>query len=235
MAVILATWQPWDWSSSAWSALTFVVLVGAAALTWRQVREAQRAREEQSRPFVLLDFEIVFAVFIELHVRNVGQTIARDIRFEFDKPLESAARTESWNPADLSMFREGIKYLAPGKTIKVLLDQFVQREEQGLPRTYTVTVTYTDSRRKNDYREDIALDLNTYVGTNGINQNGLHEIHKQLESIADNVKRWTDFHGLKIVTSADQERRAEEARERYAEIAAARAAEEAANGSSEAK
>jgi hypothetical protein len=228
--VTLATWQPWDWSASAWSALTFVVLVVAALLTWRQVNEARRAREDQSRPFVLLDFEIVFAVFVELHVRNVGTTLARDIRFEFDKPLETAVGDANWNPADLSMFRDGIPSLAPGKVIKVLFDQFVQREEKKLPRTYRATVTYTDSRRKNRYREEILLDLNTYVGTNGINQAGLHEIHKQLEKIAKNVERWTDFHGLKIVTSEDQARRAEQAREQYAERTTREHADEASNG-----
>jgi hypothetical protein len=75
------------------------------------------------------------------------------------------------------------------------------------------------------------LDLNTYVGTNGINQDGLHEIHKQLEKIAKNVERWTDFHGLKIVTSKDQERRAEEARDRYTELATREQADRASNGS----
>jgi len=44
--VVLAVWQPWQWPASAWSALTFLMLVIAAILTWRQVKEAERAREE---------------------------------------------------------------------------------------------------------------------------------------------------------------------------------------------
>jgi hypothetical protein len=112
----------------------------------------------------------------------------------------------------------------------VLFDQFVEREAKGLPRTYRATVTYTDSRQNNRYREDIILDLNTYVGTNGINQAGVHEIHKQLEKIAKSVERWTDFQGLKIVTSDDQERRAEQDRERHAEIAARKQASGAIAG-----
>lgn len=218
---LIAAWKPWEWSASAWSALTFLVLVVAAGLTWRQVKETQTAREERSRPFVLLDFEIVGSVIVELHVRNIGATLARDVRFEFDKPLETTAASGDWNLADLSLFRDGIPYLAPGKVIKVLFDQFVTREEKGLPRAYTVIVTYADAKRTNHYREQIVLDLNTYVGTNGINQDGLHELHKQLKDLVKNIERWTDSRGLKIVTTDDQARWAKERRERLTQHEAA--------------
>jgi hypothetical protein len=47
--------SPWDWTSSDWAGLTFLVLVVAAFVAWRQVKEAQRLREEQARPFVVID------------------------------------------------------------------------------------------------------------------------------------------------------------------------------------
>jgi hypothetical protein len=228
----LATWEPWQWSSSAWSALTFLVLVAAAILTWRQVKEAQDAREEQSRPVVILDFEIVFSVFVELHVRNVGATLARDVRFEFDQPIETTVRTKDWNISELSMFRDGIPFLAPGKVIKILFDQFVNREEKGLPRRYVVKVTYTDSHR-NPYSEHVVLDLSTYVGTNGVNQEGLPEIYRQLKELVKNVESWTDSNGVKIVTTADQERRAEKWRARQAELRAAQPVDDTGNADTE--
>jgi hypothetical protein len=218
---VAASWHPWEWSASAWSALTFVMLVVAAGLTWRQVKEAQRSREDQSRPFVLLDFEIVASVIVELHVRNIGPALARDVRFEFDKPLETTVVVPDWSLADLSLFRDGIPYLAPGKVIKVLFDQFVEREAKRLPRSYAVTVTYTDAKRAKPYSEQIVLDLSTYVGTNGINEHGLHDIHKELKNLVRTVERWTDLRGLKVVTTEDQARWAAERREQQREREAA--------------
>jgi hypothetical protein len=53
--MLIATW-PWDWSSGSWAGLTFLVVVaGAIVATW-QVREARRLREDQARPFVIIDF-----------------------------------------------------------------------------------------------------------------------------------------------------------------------------------
>jgi hypothetical protein len=41
-----------------------VVLVVAAGLAWREVRDAQRVREEQARPFVLIDFETLATIIV---------------------------------------------------------------------------------------------------------------------------------------------------------------------------
>jgi hypothetical protein len=226
--MIAASW-PWDWSSSAWSALTFVILVLAAVLTWRQVKEAQRVREEQSRPFVLIDFH-TFSTVVEFRIKNIGSTLARDVRFLFDQPLETTLADQNWNPADLNIFKTGMPSLAPGKEVTVLFDQFPARIEKGLPLTYRVAVTYTDSRGKNRYEEPIVLDMNMYVGTGGVHQDGLHEIHRQLKDLAADIHRWTDSSGLKIVTSRDQARRAEEWRALQAEREADAADDEEQDG-----
>jgi hypothetical protein len=84
---MLAAW-PWHWSASAWSALTFLVLAAAAVFAWFQVREAQRLRKEQTRPFVLVDFD-AWSTIVEIRITNIGKTIARDVRFDFDPPLVS--------------------------------------------------------------------------------------------------------------------------------------------------
>jgi hypothetical protein len=86
-SLMLAAW-PWHWSASAWSALTFLVLAAAAVFAWFQVREAQRLRKEQTRPFVLVDFD-AWSTIVEIRITNIGKTIARDVRFDFDPPLVS--------------------------------------------------------------------------------------------------------------------------------------------------
>lgn len=75
MVMSWSVWlSPWAWTSSDWAGLTFVVLVVAAFVAWRQVKEAQRLREEQARPFVIIDFH-PWSTIIELKIKNVGTSL----------------------------------------------------------------------------------------------------------------------------------------------------------------
>ena len=199
--MLAAAW-PWEWSASAWSSLTFVVLVVAAVLTWRQVKEAQRVREDQSRPFVLIDF-LLFEVAIEIRIANIGSTLARDVRFEFDRPLESTQDGNDWKVGALNIVTSGIPSLAPGREIPLFFDLFPARIKAGLPLTYSVQVSYSDAYRKRRYSEQMVLDLEAFLGTGAVTRNGLHEVHKELKSIATTIHRWSDRSGLKVLTRAD--------------------------------
>jgi hypothetical protein len=92
VVVALSSWpgwlSPWEWSPSDWAGLTFLVLVSAAVVALGQVREAQRLREDQARPFVVIDFE-PWNVFIDLKIRNIGKTLAHDVRFQFEPTLKT--------------------------------------------------------------------------------------------------------------------------------------------------
>src|SRR5262249_58913814 len=79
-----------DWTAvSAWAACATVgIYIVLGLFAWRQVREARKLREEQARPFVMVDFDPGFLVY--LTVENLGRTMARDVSIRFDKPLESS-------------------------------------------------------------------------------------------------------------------------------------------------
>jgi len=188
-----------------------MILFVAALIAWRQAKEAQRLREEQARPFVIVDFH-AWSTIIELTITNIGATLARNVAFEFSEPLvtthdEGPGRG---TPMDLNIFKHGIPSLPPRKEIRLFFDQFPARIQAGLPMTYEVRLTYADSAGKR-YDEAQVLDLNMYIGTGGITRYGLHEVHNLLKTIAEQVKKWTDWGGgVRIVTSSDiDERNAE--------------------------
>jgi hypothetical protein len=185
MGIVAASW-PWEWPASAWSAITFVVLLGAAVLTYWQVREARRLREDQARPFVVIDFFPIGGVAIEIRITNIGSTLARDVHFEFEPKLISTHDDEggSREPvADLNLFKNGIPSLAPGREMKIFFDQFPARVERGLPMTYQVKIRYRDRNGK-PLTDTTVLDLSMYLDTGGITRHGLHDIHKRLEEIS---------------------------------------------------
>lgn len=202
----MASW-PWEWSATAWSALTFFVLLGAAVATAWQVREARRSREEQIRPFVIIDFH-PWSTIIEIRITNSGATLARDVTFTFDPPLASTRDSApgETSVAQVNIFKGGIPSLAPRREIKFFFDQFPARVEQKLPMKYDVTVSYRDHRGKR-WTDATVLDLSMYLGTSGIHRGDLHDIHKHLKEIADNVKKWTDSDGLKVMTRSDRQKR----------------------------
>ena len=207
--------SPWAWSSSDWQGLTFAAVVVGAFVAWRHVKEARRLREQQARPFVVIDFHPVGGVAIEIRIKNVGTTLARDVQFKFDKPLISAH--DPHGPlTDLNLFKNGIPSLPPGKEIKFFFDSYPSRIENGLPMSYEVHVSYTDPAGK-PHGEPTVLDLDMYYGSGGITRHGVHDVHKQLEKIANSLKRWTDYEGLKVLSRADLKRRR---KERDAELAA---------------
>jgi|SRR5215216_6410133 len=166
MLIALAVWlSPWQWSSSDWAGLTFLAVTGALLVAWRQVKEAQRLRKEQARPFVVIDFH-PWSTIIELLITNTGSTLARNVRFQFTPPLVSTHddATERGRISDLNLFKNGIPSLAPRKEIRTFFDEFPARLDRGLPMSYDVGVSYEDPSGER-YSETTSLDLAMYIGT----------------------------------------------------------------------
>jgi hypothetical protein len=206
----LASWpvwlSPWAWTSSDWAGLTFVVLVAALLVGRSQANEARRLRQEQARPFVIIDFH-PWDTIIELKIKNLGSTLARDVQFEFDRAVTTTDEDIAGRGPimQLNLFKNGIPSLAPGKEITVFFDHFPTRVDQGLPMTYNVRVSYRDNSGKR-YAEPTVLDLTAYLGTGGVSRDDIHDVHKRLEEIAREVKRWTSIAGgIKVMTPEDVE------------------------------
>jgi hypothetical protein len=181
-------------------------IVGAAAIfAYRQVREAQLTREDQARPFVIVDFDMSEPPLIYLTITNIGKTIARRVRIQTDPPLASSLDTndELGYVAKLRLFSDEIPSMAPGKPIRLLFDSFPQREQGKLDDLYRVTVTY-EGERGRTWAEELVLDLGIYRNVQYVRRNTIHDVHGQLEKIAREVRRWTaSGSGLLVVSRED--------------------------------
>ncbi len=195
-------------SMTAWaSVVTTAILAIGAFFAGRQVKEARRLRDARFRPFVVVDFDIAtHPPFIYLVISNLGSVMARDIAFGFDPELSSSLDErpiEGAPPrlADLELFRRGLPTLPPGKRISVLFDSWIQRGDR--PDAYSVKVTYggEGSRR---YEEKIRLDLAPFRYLRRIERRDLDDIHRELERIRRELRRWSaPTGGLKVKTPQD--------------------------------
>jgi hypothetical protein len=138
--------SPWDWTATDWAGVTCVVLIAAAIVAWRHLREARQLREQQARPFVVIDLDIKSTI-AQFEITNIGSTIARDVRFRFEPPLKSSWDDEPGRKplAQANLFMSGIPSLPPGKVITTMFDQIPNRIAKELPSDYAVQVSYRDA------------------------------------------------------------------------------------------
>ncbi|HVF12699.1 MAG TPA: hypothetical protein VNA87_06400 [Actinomycetota bacterium] len=197
----------WDWSPAAWAAIgacaTFLVYVVIGIYAVRQVGEARRLREEQARPWVVVDFDVNFAAWVTFE--NIGRTLATDVRVRFDPPLTSTL-PQPWSWERSSLLRDGLPSMPPNKQWRLLFDSFPERVKVGtLPMIYDVEVEYLGATSNKPYKTHYKLDLNLDVGA-GRPPKGMAELVDTLDSIRAEMSKWTDRHGGLITFNFDREK-----------------------------
>jgi len=195
----------WTMAGGAAGWATVVVVAVAAVIALSQLLA-------QVRPFVVIEFRPDPSSLIYLRITNLGTTMARNVRFVFDRPL-STTRGLQWDPMQLQVFQSGVKTLAPGSVVEFLFDTWIGRDEKD--DAYEVTVTYRGGWIRR-FRDVIDLNLGAYRNMRFVRRAGLHEIHKQLEGIAGSLK---DFEasggGLLFVSPRDLAKREAEMGRRF--------------------
>lgn len=193
------------------AAISCAVLIIAAGVAWNQLREAQRLRKAQTRPFVVLDFDVSDrGSVIHLKVTNIGGTLARDIHFRFEPALSSSLDTKGAQIPlqELRMFVQGVPSLPPGKVIDLIFDSLQNRGDR--PDVYTATVDYKDEQG-DKYSDRYVLDLAIYKNFWSETRDGLHEIHQRLQEIKRVIEHWSaGYEGGLLVLSPEERRRRQE-------------------------
>lgn len=179
-------------------ALQLIVLVAAALVGWNQVREARRLREQQSRPFVVIDFDIERGVETYLEVANLGNSLARNVTFEIIPPLKSSIDVQV---EKFKMLNEGIATLAPGKRYRTFFDTGFQRIGSDLPLTYEVIVRYRDQDARRSFEESINLDLAQFLYLETPSRRDVHDVSEHLKDIVATLKKLTWSRGGLLTVS----------------------------------
>lgn len=208
---MVLAWVPADWSPTAWAATgtwaTFVIYVVIGLYARKQVEEARTLREEQARPWVVVDFEPGF--IFHLTVENIGRTVARDVSIRFDPPLMTTL-SKPWAWEESTLLTDGIPLLPPGRKLSIFFDSFGARMESDLPKVYDVFLEYDGpadhKRRLTSYYR---LDFRFHWGME-MAPKGMPDLVKTLGEVRDEMKKWTDGSSgitAKIVDRAKETRR----------------------------
>lgn len=203
-----------DVVSALGAGLEALVVGGALIYARGQFKEARTLREQQTRPFVVVDLDTQsHPPIIGLSVANIGQTVARNVRVVFEPPLRTTFYPDqAWPPS--SLFSKGIPTLPPNKKIETLLDNGPDRFQAKLDDAYTAVVTYGGDGEAT-YLDTYILDIGMFYGLEYIPLRGLSDIHKELRQIRAEVEKWRGpaQRGLLIKTTMDEAEHQDEIRE----------------------
>jgi hypothetical protein len=189
--MVAASWLEWWTAERAVAFATMgqlLVLLVAALVAGFQVREARRLREDQARPFVVVDFQVTRPPEIRLAITNLGKTMARDVRVSFDPPLQSSLDRAGNRRADLRMLNEPIPAMPPGKVYSTLFDVGLHDE---LPSRYMVTVAYQGDHGRQYPPDTFPLDLGLYGDLEFETPGTIKDLYHELHNIARTLDRWS--------------------------------------------
>ncbi len=162
------------------------VAAGVSALSLQEMKEA---RDQEIAPYVVVYFDMPRGEhFIYLVVKNIGRSIARDVKLQFSPRLIGISQEDFTN---LPMIRDGIASMPPNHEIRTLVDSTVAffNEKSDRPLTYQVNVSFYGGLKDTQRLSEHVLDLTAYKGLSWITRRGLHELTNEVEKISRNTER----------------------------------------------
>ena len=99
------------------SSATFCV----AVLIYLQLREQRRARNDPTRPLIIMDVDYSGRTTVNVVVRNIGGGAAKNLTFDFSAPVETS---KGWDITQLPYFQNGVNFMAPNTDIVAVWDSF---------------------------------------------------------------------------------------------------------------
>ena len=210
------TWAAW----AQW--VTAAIAFGAGIFAFQQVKEARETRERVAQPevVVFVDHHQVRR-YVDLVIKNFGQTSAYNIRVSLSESLQVAPFKNQIDGKLVTHLRvpENIVVLAPGQEWRTVWDSAVRREKyKGPPLTdkYGGVVRFddkVDGPDKRTYSNPIALDIRIFWNTMWIEQKKGNTVESHLRDIATTLESYKEEHdGIWVYTVPGDEERAHRTR-----------------------
>lgn len=180
-----------------------------AEATLRQIEEARRLQREEAAPYVVVYCEENPAGngLFDLIIKNVGRTVATDIRVTADPPLERAAFSDPVRLPDV------LPVLVPGGQYRSFWDMAAKHYEKRLVTRHEISVTYADSQGEVCATLSYVLDWDVFAPP-AVTAYGMHDAAKALREMNATLKHMTDASGL-TVWARDGDARQQRIREDY--------------------
>lgn len=160
----------------------------AAEVSRQTLEEMKESRDQEVAPYVVVHFELPFGKrWIYLVVKNIGKSIAEDIRVEFTPPLRN---TEGEKISNLAMIQHGIPSLPPNAEVRTFFDTTLEYFKHAeLPLAYDVKVSYAGGINATKRISDQVIDLSAHKGRIWVDEKGMHELVREVHDLVHVMNR----------------------------------------------
>ncbi len=150
------------------------------------IKEMKEAREQESAPYIVVYFDVPQnKPLIYLIIKNVGKSIATDVKFTFTPSLSSNVFK---NINDTPLIKDGIRSLPPNYELRTFFDGVINRFDNAtFPMTYRVEVSYVGGLKKERTTSTQMLDLSMFYDLLQTRESGVNELVKAIEAIEENT------------------------------------------------
>lgn len=164
-----------------------VLTLGTVYLSYLNIKEMKKSREESSRPYIIVGYELDEKKFFNLYVKNIGLSPAKDIEVKIKYPIKMKD-DEDIDVRDI-IFKKPIKYLVPNQKIESVAFPIwdVPKENGEFAENY-VEIEYWDTIGKEKYKEEYDIDIASQVNTLYFDNKNLTDLVKVLEKINKKIK-----------------------------------------------
>lgn len=181
------------------------------------VAEMRASRVAQERPQIVVDADYSRSPLIDVVVRNIGKGAAREITFDFSALMVSSLSADEHSVGvplnELSYFKEGMDFLAPGAEITTAWDSIISLrpvlEEEGLEDGITITSRYK-SLDGDPYETEWTINpllMERYDFPEQGVVDVVKELVKEVEGLSKTFDRAMDSSQGELRVSTDAERR----------------------------
>jgi hypothetical protein len=193
--VVIYVWKTWHIASATKESAK--ATEKSADISRKTLEEMKEARDQDTAPYIFVYLDIIVGKQdIYLFVKNVGKSIANNVKLEFDPPLEISS--PKYKISDRAFIKDGISSMPPGYEIKTLFDSAISYfdNKKNLPLTYKVKISYSGGIEPKTREVRQTLDLSVIKGliyekektmTNLVNK--IEELTKSVNSIAEKLDK----------------------------------------------
>lgn len=194
---ITAAQRHWAEPSTMWTGLgSAATLVTAVVAIWTLIALRTDSRD-RTRPMMVAELKpSVLTSNAELHITNAGQSVATNLKVEFDPPLPVLKGAEAEGKTTPYLQRRYDRVI-PTFTPGMVMDNLYQEAEdpdEPVPDEFTITFHYNDTRGR-EYTDRYFLTLETlknqtgaYPSTSGADGERRRAV-KAIEHIARGIGR----------------------------------------------
>ena len=150
----------------------------------------KETREQESAPYIIVYCEnpIPYDPILYLVVKNIGKSIAEDVKLDFTPRLCSPSSGNDFDINNMEFISKGIESMPPDYAIITLLGgsaAYFKHEE--FPRKYTVRITYANSITKKKIETSQIIDLLAMEKLEYVRKKDLDDLVDKMDQITEAI------------------------------------------------